>query len=135
MRINAKCRISTCLFSLSVKFKSFLFKIAVWSDLPSSGVAVLLDYVYLGRARLSLENGLSALEVSRRLHMKGQDLTSDLTHWLMKNVHFWSFALIWKCCAQKMILWKLFLFNFLTKMTSIHFNFWMKSSGPAIVYF
>lgn len=91
MRIKAKCRISTCLFSSSVKLKSFLFKIAVWSDLPSSGVAVLLDYVYLGRARLSLENGLSALEVSRRLHMKGQDLTSDLTHWLMKNVHFWFF--------------------------------------------
>lgn len=40
------------------------------SELPASGVAVLLDYVYLGRARLSLENGLSALEVSRRLNMR-----------------------------------------------------------------
>jgi len=39
-------------------------------DLPSSGVSVLLDYLYLGRARLSLENGLSALEVSRRLNMR-----------------------------------------------------------------
>ena len=31
---------------------------------------MLLDYLYLGRARLSLENGLSALEVSRRLNMR-----------------------------------------------------------------
>ena len=40
------------------------------SDLPASGVAVLLDYIYLGRARLSLENGLSALEVSRQLNVR-----------------------------------------------------------------
>ena len=42
----------------------------MFRDLPSSGVSVLLDYLYLGRARLSLENGLSALEVSRRLNMR-----------------------------------------------------------------
>ena len=46
------------------------FQPSVFRDLPSSGVSVLLDYLYLGRARLSLENGLSALEVSRRLNMR-----------------------------------------------------------------
>ena len=49
-----------------------------FSDLPSSGVSVLLDYLYLGRARLSLENGLSALEVSRRLNMRGRVRQSRL---------------------------------------------------------
>jgi len=52
------------------KVKARNSEIVDLSDLPASGVAVLLDYIYLGRARLSLENGLSALEVSRQLNVR-----------------------------------------------------------------
>merc|ERR1712128_91953 len=55
---------------LEDRMKNITNGVLNFSDLPSSGVSALLDYLYLGRARLSLENGLSALEVSRRLNMR-----------------------------------------------------------------